>query len=125
MPIVCQLDPYEQTSVKFCEKYTALIHEHSFEHVAYAMAAILSKGRWVSGVNHCVVMCFYHVLRLYVIVFVKYPPQKRIIIRQLKFMLMPIVAWLQSKANHANKHKPYLKVLHLLRGLRDIYYYIP
>ena len=34
----CQLDPWEQTSVKFESKYKIFIHENAFENVACEMA---------------------------------------------------------------------------------------
>ena len=37
----CQLDPQEQTSVKF-------IHESAFKNAVCEMAAILTRGRWVN-----------------------------------------------------------------------------
>ena len=40
----CQLDPQEQTSVKFESHYKTSIHENAFENVVCEMAAILSKG---------------------------------------------------------------------------------
>ena len=44
----CQLDPYEQKSVKFESKYKDFIHENADENVVCEMAAILSRGRWVN-----------------------------------------------------------------------------
>ena len=38
-----QLDPWEQTSVKFESKYKLFIHENPSENIVYEMAAILSK----------------------------------------------------------------------------------
>ena len=45
----CQLDPYEQTSMKFKSKYKLFIQENTSEYVVCEMAAILSRGRWVKG----------------------------------------------------------------------------
>ena len=42
----CQLDPLEQTSVKFESKYKTFIHENAFENVVWEMVDILSRGRW-------------------------------------------------------------------------------
>ena len=44
----CQLEPQEQTSVKFLSEYIISIDENAFENVVCEMAAILSRGRWVN-----------------------------------------------------------------------------
>ena len=44
----CQLDPQEQTSVKFSSKYKLSIHENASEKIVCEMAAILSRERWVN-----------------------------------------------------------------------------
>ena len=44
-----QLDPLEQTSVKFDSKYKIFIKEKLFENIICEMAAILSRGRWVDS----------------------------------------------------------------------------
>ena len=41
----CQLDPYEQTSVKFQSKYYFVINENASENIV-----ILSRGRWVKDI---------------------------------------------------------------------------
>ena len=46
MLIFRQLDPCEQTSVKFQSKYFFFFHENTYENVVCEMAAILSRGRW-------------------------------------------------------------------------------
>ena len=43
-----QLDPKEQTSVKFESKYKLFIQENAFEGVVREMAAILSRERWAN-----------------------------------------------------------------------------
>ena len=42
-----QLDPKEQTSVKFQWKYESFIQENASENIVSEIAAILSRGRWV------------------------------------------------------------------------------
>ena len=42
----CQLDPYEQTSVKFGSNSKLFIH--AFENIVCDLAVILSNGRWVN-----------------------------------------------------------------------------
>ena len=44
----CQLDPKEQTLVKFQSKYNFFIRENASENIVYEMEAILSNGRWVN-----------------------------------------------------------------------------
>ena len=44
----CQLDPWEQTSVKFESKYKIFIHENSLENVVCQMAVILFEGNELS-----------------------------------------------------------------------------
>ena len=44
MMTYCQLDPKEQTSVKFEPKYEVFIHENTFEKIVCEMQAILSRG---------------------------------------------------------------------------------
>ena len=39
----CQLDPSEQTSVKFQLKYKTFIHENASENIVYEIAAILPR----------------------------------------------------------------------------------
>ena len=41
-----QLDPQEQTSVKFESKH--FIHENAYENIVCGMAAILSRERWIN-----------------------------------------------------------------------------
>ena len=43
----CQLDPSEETPVKFDSKYKTFIYENAFENFICKMVAIYSKGRWV------------------------------------------------------------------------------
>ena len=43
-----QLNPYEQTTVKFAFKYIFFIVENAFENVVCEMSDILSRGRWVN-----------------------------------------------------------------------------
>ena len=43
-----QLNPYEQTTVKFAFKYIFSIVENAFENVVCEMSDILSRGRWVN-----------------------------------------------------------------------------
>ena len=46
----CQLDPMEQTSVKFFIKNTKLfIHKNAYENMVYQMVTILSRRRWVNS----------------------------------------------------------------------------
>ena len=40
----CQLEPEEQTSMKFELKYKLFIHENTFENAVCEFAAILSRG---------------------------------------------------------------------------------
>ena len=47
MLLYCQLDHWEQTSVKYKSKYKAFIQENAFENVVCEMAVILSRGWWV------------------------------------------------------------------------------
>ena len=42
----CQLDPWEQPSVKYQSKYKIFIHENAFENIVCDTAAILFKVRW-------------------------------------------------------------------------------
>ena len=46
----CQLDTYEQISVKFNSNYKIVIHENALENVVCEMAIILSRKRWVKRV---------------------------------------------------------------------------
>ena len=45
----CQLDPYEQMSVKFGSQYKTFIRKNASKNIACEMAAILSRGRWVNN----------------------------------------------------------------------------
>ena len=45
-----QVDPEEQTSVKFESNTKIFIHENAFENASCEMAAILSRGRWVNAI---------------------------------------------------------------------------
>ena len=48
----CQLDPWEQTAVKFCSKFSNFsIQENAFINVIYKMPAIMSLPQWV-GARH-------------------------------------------------------------------------
>ena len=43
-----QLDPQQQTSVKFNQYTKVFIHENAPENIVYEMVAILLRGRWVN-----------------------------------------------------------------------------
>ena len=45
--LFCQLDPYEQASVKFESKYTTFLSWKWIWNVVWEMAAILPRGGWV------------------------------------------------------------------------------
>ena len=45
----CQLDPEEQTSMKFYQNTNFVIHEKASENIVCEMAAILSRGWGVGG----------------------------------------------------------------------------
>ena len=45
----CQLDPWEQISVKFNQNTIFFIHVNASENIVYETAAILSRGQWVNG----------------------------------------------------------------------------
>ena len=47
----CQLDPLEQTSVKFEAKLTNVFHENTIENVVWETAAILFRRIWVVNVS--------------------------------------------------------------------------
>ena len=41
----CQLDPYEQPSVKFYYEYQIFIHENASENIVREMVAMLFRGK--------------------------------------------------------------------------------
>ena len=47
----CQLEPWEQISVKFELKCKIFVHENAFENVVCEMVATLSRGKWDNW--HC------------------------------------------------------------------------
>ena len=47
----CQLDPYEQTSVKFLSKYKTFHLWNAPVNIVCKMAGILSRGRWVKMID--------------------------------------------------------------------------
>ena len=51
IPGYCQLDLYEQTSVKFYKNSKVSIHKNTFEYIVCKIAAILSQGRWANYHN--------------------------------------------------------------------------
>ena len=47
----CQVDPYEQTSVKFESKHKIFIDKNVFENVICEMVAILSRENELNPIN--------------------------------------------------------------------------
>ena len=44
----CQLEPWEQTSMKLSSKYKTFIRENAYQITVPEMSAIVSKGWWVN-----------------------------------------------------------------------------
>ena len=56
----CELDPYEQISVKFNQNTNIFIQENAFKNIVCETGAILSGGRWVKCIitgPNCIQTC--------------------------------------------------------------------